>query len=797
MLVMLVMLVMLGSLVVLTSLACSSLAPVETPQGCTVDADCQTDGHVCGEGVCYDPNLPPRSHIGLDVRGAGLATNFRFELRGEDSAVLRIDRSPIRFSVSLDDRKGTPGVRDRLEISLRETFVSSDKQVSVALAGDLTFSQASRLGRDPVIVTNRHIALVDMMGNPVDEADARLTLPWARYDRDPLGNDIPLLLGVIAEPGVDEISGVDVHRGPVYRQLVRPQLAGVGLHAFTIHTRRECHRKIRGAVVIGADGTPVSGVNLEFRHARHDPGEGDFCDPEPEAGTPALCSLQTIVPNGGLPECITINDCPAPYGCHATGDDAGSKRCGCTSDGQCPSGQVCEIDRMRCALDLGGLLAARDETIDDTNAYDAWVYTYCDDDLGSDREIDFVVTATPRGEDAVVPALSFRTQIDFLWGNGVFLPADPKQVCLPDWAPPQAVLFALASPPQPLHLDADGEPWTCCSSACLDSEEEEPPTPPATCPLGATVTASTLFTPDPAPWKKFSCMELDRPDLTVPEGSQRVVYGPFDTTSCATDGTPCTLALSSGTKGLEYSVRIEPPVGSLVRSMILPPQVVDAGTPSIVAPPLAYRVLLRGRVELAPLLAMDGSVDLTVRCPVNAEIMAERLRVPGEDPSTILGPYFYSAHTIPGSLVCDPGSSFASFVLPVNPGVYLVTALPQTGSQGGPAKIVVLDLREGSPLVDSAGPMPVADLPAPLVMEPGTLVTIELDNFDRSSVATPLDLAGWMPIDGYPDLDLNRPDTCHGATDRGCEIRRLRPKGGLSPTQEQYVKYLTRRPASQ
>jgi hypothetical protein len=361
--------------------------------------------------------------------------------------------------------------------------------------------------------------------------------------------------------------------------------------------------------------------------------------------------------------------------------------------------------------------------------------------------------------------------------------------------------FALASPPQPLYTAPDGKQWTCCSPACLDSEDlgkedKDPPAPPETCPLGASVTASTLFTPDPEPWKQFSCMDLDRPDLTVPEGSQRVVYGPFDTTSCVTDD-PCQIALSAGTSGLEYALRIEPPVGSLVRSVTLPPQVIDTNTPGVVAPPLAYRVLLRGRVELAPLLDADGNEDLTIRCPVNAEVMAERLRVPGEDTSTIVGPYFYSARTIPGSLVCEPGSSHASFVLPVNPGVYLVTALPQTGSQGGPAKITVLDLREGSELVDSSGPMPIADLPDPIVMEPGTLVTIELDNFDRSSAATPLDLAGWMPIDGYPELDLNRPDTCHGAIDRGCEIRRLRPKGGLSPTQEQYVKYLTRRPASQ
>ena len=203
-------------------------------------------------------------------------------------------------------------------------------------------------------------------------------------------------------------------------------------------------------------------------------------------------------------------------------------------------------------------------------------------------------------------------------------------------------------------------------------------------------------------------------------------------------------------------------------------------------------MLLRGRVELDPSLvpAADDEKDPTSGCPVSVEVMAERLRMADEELADVLGPFFYTAQTIPGSADCE-------FVLPVNPGVYLVTAVPQTGSPGGPARISVLDLREGSDLVDSAGPMPIAELAAPIVMEPGTLVTIELDNFDRSSVVVPLDLAGWMPIAGYPELDLNRPDTCHGAPSRGCEIRRLRPsKAGLSPTQEQYVKYLTRVPAS-
>ena len=169
--------------------------------------------------------------------------------------------------------------------------------------------------------------------------------------------------------------------------------------------------------------------------------------------------------------------------------------------------------------------------------------------------------------------------------------------------------------------------------------------------------------------------------------------------------------------------------------------------------------------------------------------MAERLRSPDVDPEAVLGPYFYTASTIPGSLLCE-------FVLPVNPGVYLVTALPQTASPGGPARISVLDLRLESELVDSSGPMPIAELAAPIVLEAGTLVTLELDNFDRSSVAVPLDLAAWQADRRSSRASTStRRDTCYGAAGRGCEIRRLRPsKGGLSPTQEQYVKYLTRAP---
>lgn len=781
----------------LLAAACSTLAEVEPVSSCVSDDECNAKipGQVCGGGICYDASLPPRAAIGLDVLGSGLDSSLRVELRGDDTSTLRIDRTPVRYSVSLDDRKLdnekiVPGVRDQLQITLSETYNSGDKDRTIALAGNLTLSQASRLGRDAVVSNPLRFELVDPMTMQALE-DPLISVPWARYDRDKDGNDTPLLLAITADDGLDPDTNIQVYRGLVYRQLVRPQLPGVGTHTFAMRTRRECHRKIHGTLRLTDGGVPPSPADISFRHARRDPDAGAICDPAPESGTPAVCSPQTIAALDSLPECITGNDCPRPYGCHTSGD---SKRCGCDSDDECPLGQVCELTSKRCALDLGDLVATKGiaSTVDMDNQYDAWIYTYCESDLEGDREMEFIISAAPRNVDGVgpapLPSLTYHTTIDFPWSNGMRPPAEADRICLPAWDPPQSLAFQLSSAPQKLYTDAKDRAWVCCNTSCLDNLDTmaSPGTAPASCPLGAIVTARTVFTPEPEAWKEASCMELERNDPSLPEGSQRVTYGPFDRTTCAQPGTPCEISLSHGETNLEYEIRIEPPVGSLVRSAILPPQLVDAGTGSITPVQLEPRVLIRGRVTLPP---SDEACSATLPCLPDAEIMAERLRLPDEDPATTLGPYFYTAQTIPGS----PDDPTRDFVLAVNPGVYLVTALPQSGSQGGPARIAVHDLRLDSSLVNTKGPIPTAELET-IELAAGKLLTIELDNFDRNSVAVPLDLAGWRgQIAGDPDLDLNSVDTCYGGNGRGCLIRRLRPgKSGLSPSQEQFVKYLTR-----
>ena len=122
----------------------STLAEVEPVSSCVSDDECNAKipGQVCGGGICYDASLPPRAAIGLDVLGSGLDSSLRVELRGDDTSTLRIDRTPIRYSVSLDDRKLdnekiVPGVRDQLQITLSETYNSGDKDRTIALAGNL------------------------------------------------------------------------------------------------------------------------------------------------------------------------------------------------------------------------------------------------------------------------------------------------------------------------------------------------------------------------------------------------------------------------------------------------------------------------------------------------------------------------------------------------------------------------------------------------------------------------------------------------------------------------------------
>lgn len=789
-------LVLAGSLAL--GLACSTVKR-DREYSCNVDADCEAD-ELCQSGECYRNTLAVPAQVGIDVSFESNEGDFRVELKGSDRLVERVvDEPPARFRVRLsngpkpsdDDEPRDPGVRDRLELAVTERYeLAGDLKID-RLAATLVLEQSSRLRREPLRSEGTYTPL-----GP-DDADTALVLQWPRYD--PKDSDEPLLLGI--RPGATTVNNETVERGPIHRQLVRVEQGLASTQEFpNITTHQDCHRKLVGNVVVGDNAALPARVSVELLHTHSPPDDGkSVCDPTTDVQ--AVCEPSTIHPNE-LPPCTSATDCPEPYGCYPTGD---SKRCGCNSDDECRTGQICELGSHRCALDLIGKPATLGAvpTEEGKSTFDAWVYTYCDDDLEVDREMSFVLRSSSVGLDdgdmttplpaSPLPALSFDVTVDIpaSTDNTIKLPGN---LCFPEWDPPRELTLDITSKPREVFRDDMDRPWVCCTTECLGMMLTEPPPAPATCPVAGALTARTLYTPDPALALANNCLPLTRLDSAAEPGSQWVLGGKTTLGNCVGQGgnpAACTISLSPGDLFREYELRLEPPVGSLVRSTSYA-AVVGQDNPSLPAPPIEYRVLLRGTVALEAIQDAAGAEDeptvcanLT-NCSAQAEILAERIRLPGDDATTVLGPYFYTTRTIEGS---------GEFVLPVNPGVYLVTALPAISTPGGPAKIAVLDLRLDSSLVDTSGEIPTATLKDPLLLvQNGQFVIFELAGFDFASVATPFDLGSWSGLRfGGRELDLNDPRTCYGDPGRGCSIRRLRAgNSGLALTQEEFVKFIAR-----
>ena len=771
----------------LAGLACSSLAPEPRPVECESDDECNTAaGEVCAidQGkVCYVATLPARALLGLDVRDVppGANATFRVEVRGTDTAVERITtRTPSRYRISLFNRGSDPlfpGVRDTLNLKLREVrhFESKDagELVSEPFAARLVLTQASRLGQTQFIVGDSNTLSYPLF-DPMSMTalpDLPLTLAWPHYS----AGDVDAGRSIVAE--LRAPSDAADPRGPVHRLIRRDQVSEATSHEITVDVTDACFRRLTGAAtILVGPGEPlenldVAGVTVGLRYADR------------------LPSPATVQPPPATIGCQSALNCPTPSVC--IDPDEGPRYCGCEVDAHCPSGQICNPSNNRCALDLRDLPASRQVTADLISGQGGlgglWVYTHCEGSIEEDREIALVVSVEPPVESGL-PRLNYKALQGFPAPEAG---ADPEllllagTVCLPHWRPAQPIQAPLRGAPARL---VDGPtPLVCCSTECLD----DPPsaTPPTACTPTATVAPSGTFTlpsppspDDPSPWAAAGCLPLyvaGQEDPTEARFTRQA-------TSCTADG--CELRLSPGAydaaEPATYDLRIEPPVGSLFRSQVVPIQVAPdtAEVPEIV---LAPRVLLRGRVALDPAICTPTG-ESGDECAVKAVVMAERLRLPEEDGQTVLGPYFYALSTF----------GAGDFVLPVNPGVYLLTALPAIGSQGGPAAIQVVDLRESGPLVDPRAGVPYADLPDPLILQRGKLVTFELDGFSSNTQVIPLDMASWAALswDGVP-LDLNATPTCYRASGDppACQIRRLRPGNtALRPSQEGFVKYVTR-----
>jgi hypothetical protein len=236
----------------------------------------------------------------------------------------------------------------------------------------------------------------------------------------------------------------------------------------------------------------------------------------------------------------------------------------------------------------------------------------------------------------------------------------------------------------------------------------------------------------------------------------------------------------------QYSVRVISPTGSVLQSIDTTIDIpVDVSDPIQIE--LPWRPIVRGRVTLPGSLCDESEEDDGDCGSEGAQILAERLRVADETTTNTPGPYFHQVATFR-----DPDLGHGAYVLPLDPGVWIMTALPDAGTAGGPARYARVEI------------LPEAEFEQNFTLDEGILVTFDLATFDRRSLVIPLDIGSWA-LQGlqHPDreleadpedrlLDLMAPGECLGDAMRGCSIRRLIAGTGLSPTQVGQVRFTAR-----
>src|SRR5690606_18797768 len=212
-----------------------------------------------------------------------------------------------------------------------------------------------------------------------------------------------------------------------------------------------------------------------------------------------------------------------------------------------------------------------------------------------------------------------------------------------------------------------------------------------------------------------------------------------------------------------YTVELVSPEGSVFRSEVRNFEI-EAGVTSLPEIKLLPRVVLTGRVGCAEAEGEDC-------VPGDSNVIAERIRMPGDGLYTP-SPYVFDSTTL------EDGS----YLLLLDPGVYVLTALPSRVAAHGPSPYVVVDLRlaTSSSSVTVLDGVPIATAPA-LQLEAGVPSRVQLRSFDGNGRMSPVDLGSWTyqadPLvdpDGR-ELDLNDPTTCYSEAvgARGCAIRSM------------------------
>lgn len=763
----------------LLGVACSSLADISDAEECT-ETSCGT-GFVCHQGQCVsNDEAAPRAHLGFDIRERAAGTiRFRVEVDGCDCTIEESFR----------------------ELSLRRSWVSQQLFLSVIgpddpdeeepnglLDAEFQITQPSRFGQSP----SPQLRTIEFPASADDEPT--VVLPWPRnhprddnvapqvvlWKVDPVGDLAPRYLGLVP-PRIDvestcavdedccEDDGCDPY--PNFCNTTVGQCTAVG-QPYLYDYPPECSRPVRGDVVLlepdFSRSDPLVGVSVGLRYAE---------PPDERFGTPIL---------GDVP----LDERPAQ----------------CRSDDDCDPGQFCEPETRQCFVALAGRPADQGSNSDQTGEFRTQVYTYCDRLINDGPSRRYEITVVPSGP---LPTVNYVVDAAFP------PPPDPEDgeddfdlgdFCIPNWgvAPDielegQGVPLTLLLTGDPQSLVEGAPEYACCDVGCLPATAEEAmtaPTPgPAICdgstragaPPEVRVQSHFVLT-NTDPWDAADCAPLN-PDAEGRVGSL------VRLANCGDPGERCVandIALGTDEQPRVYEVRVQSQVGSVVASGNYTMSV----TSQVPTDPLELqpRTLVTGQVVVDEALCArrDPGEDCAAR---EAIVLAERLRMADEPEGSVPGPYFHSVSTFYDPVAQRDGA----FVLPLDPGgVYVVTALPPIGAEGGPADFTVVDLRK-----DAAELQPLT-----LVLEEGVVVTLQLDQFDPRTVVIPLDRGSYLapgrtllhPMrmnTADPFIDLNRVGECWTEPEsepQGCLIRRLIPPGSvLARSQVEVVRFTARR----
>ncbi len=520
---------------------------------------------------------------------------------------------------------------------------------------------------------------------------------------------------------------IDIEPAETVPPRARVRRAVIELDAVTqadLRSRVECQRRVVG-LLRRENGAGIDGATVTVRYAEE------------------TADASVVTPVGSGPQCVEDSECPVTMRCDPLAD--------------------------RCTLDLRGVQASAVTTGGD-GSFLAPLYSYCDAQPVTQLDLRYVVSFPGDGSsNSALPSMNFVLTQDFADpGVGGNVPNDPLSggdLCVPDWDAPVSGTLVVGAAPRTVLTDDLGRDWVCCDLSCLPldvaPETVDPQAPPAVC-ASAQSLRFTAFVDqvDEAAWTADGCL--------IPTADAEGHLGRFDRfldLETCTDGS-CPLTLPVPDSGVPYFVAVQQGTSSVFASSAGPLEwPIESGRANWAWTP---RVLVHGKVVCNAETSCNAA---------NASVRAERLRVEGESSATALPPYYFEQ-----SALVD-----GRFTLALDPGLYVVTAVPAPGALGGPSPFQILDLREGSAEVNNGSNGPELQLGDELQLGEGRPVRLALPLFSSSTAVSPMDFGSWkLQSDFGPDL--NDPATCWAESGlTACRIRALRPGSLLASGLTQFT----------